>query len=261
MQASIQSRAAGLTRQAASVLGRLRAAKPKIHCITNTVAQAFTANVLLAAGAIPSMTTAPEEVGSFAAGADAVLVNLGTLDAERRESLGIVLAERADGRRLSWVLDPVLVDRSAPRAAYARSLLSRGPAVLRLNQAEFRALSGDGPSQAALAHFASSHATVVALTGTTDRVTDGTRTVSIENGHPLMARVTAMGCAESALVAACLAVEDDAFVAAVSALLLLNIAGEIAGEEARGPGSFAVAILDALDRVDDHTLAARARMA
>ncbi|MGE3146040.1 MAG: hydroxyethylthiazole kinase, partial [Pseudorhodoplanes sp.] len=80
------------------------------------------------------------------------------------------------------------------------------------------------------------------------------------NGHALMARVTAMGCAESALVAACLAVEPDAFLAAASALLLLGIAGEIAGEAAAGPGSFAVAILDALDRLDGGRIASRARI-
>jgi hydroxyethylthiazole kinase len=260
MQASIQPGTRDLPRQAGGVLERLRASRPKIHCITNTVAQAFTANVMLASGAIPSMTTSPEEVGPFAASADALLVNLGTFDAERREALGIVLAERADGRRLSWVLDPVLVDRSAPRAVYARSLVDRRPSVVRLNAAEFRALSGHEPARDALMQYAAAHRTVLALTGTTDIVTDGARSVEIANGHPLMARVTAMGCAESALVAACLAVEGDAFLAALSALLLLNVAGELAGEQARGPGSFAVAILDALDRLDANMIAARARV-
>ena len=46
---------------------------------------------------------------------------------------------------------------------------------------------------------------MVALTGEIDLVTDGAHPVRIANGHPLMARVTAMGCAESALVAAALA--------------------------------------------------------
>lgn len=260
MQASIQAGTGDLARAAGGVIGRLRASRPKIHCITNTVAQAFTANVLLAAGAIPSMTTALEEVGPFAASADALLVNLGTFDAERREALRIVLAERADGRRLSWVLDPVLVDRSAPRAAYARTLVARHPKAIRLNAAEFRALSGEEPDAAPLARYAAQHAAVVALTGIADVVTDGQRSIRIENGHTLMARVTAMGCAESALVAACLAVEDDAFLATLSAVLMLNIAGEIAGEAARGPGSFAVAILDELDNLDAKTVASRARV-
>src|SRR5262249_10679111 len=73
-----------LAAASADVLERLRARHPRVHCITNAVAQNFTANVLLAAGARPSMTIAPEEIGAFVAGADALLVNLGTFDRERR---------------------------------------------------------------------------------------------------------------------------------------------------------------------------------
>ena len=75
---------------------------------------------------------------------------------------------------------------------------------------------------------------------------DGKRLATIANGDPLMAKVTAMGCAGSALVAACLAVEDDAWLATTAALLMFGVAGEIAAERARGPGSFAVEIIDAL---------------
>jgi hydroxyethylthiazole kinase len=63
---------------AADVLARIKGRAPRVHCITNSVAQAYTANVLLAAGAVPSMTIAPEEIAAFVAGADALLVNLGT---------------------------------------------------------------------------------------------------------------------------------------------------------------------------------------
>ncbi len=72
------------------------------------------------------------------------------------------------------------------------------------------------------------------------------RLAAIANGHPLMARVTAMGCAGSALVAAFLAVEPDAWTATAAALLALGVAGEVAAARARGPGSFAVEIIDAL---------------
>src|SRR6266850_2847157 len=104
----------------ADILARIRARRPRVHCITNAVAQNFTANMLLAAGAVPSMTIAPDEVGDFVARADALLVNLGTMDAERREAIGIAL--RAADDRVPWILDPVFVDRSAPRAAFAKDL-------------------------------------------------------------------------------------------------------------------------------------------
>src|SRR5215510_2077359 len=99
----------GVVEHAAALLAKIRARQPRVHCITNTVAQAFTANTLLAAGATPSVTTAPEEVAGFVASADNLLVNLGTLDRERRDAIGFAL-DAAATRRLPWVLDPVFVD-------------------------------------------------------------------------------------------------------------------------------------------------------
>jgi hydroxyethylthiazole kinase len=244
---------------AADILMRLRARRPRVHCITNSVAQTLTANTLLAVGAIPSMTLAADEIGAFVARADALLVNLGTFDTERREATAAALEVAAE-RRIPWVLDPVFIDRSDARADYAKSLVAQNPDALRLNGAEFVALSGYEPDEAALARYALDTLAVVALTGTVDRITDGAQHIGIENGHPLMARVTAMGCAASALTAVFLAVESDAFAATASALLCFGVAGGLAGERASGPGSFPAALLDALYALDGHTLKEKAHL-
>jgi hydroxyethylthiazole kinase len=247
------------TKAPSGVLARLRARGPRVHCITNAVAQNFTANVLLAAGCVPSMTLSAEEISPFVAGAQGLLVNLGTFDGERRQATAIAV-ETAAKHRLPWVLDPVFVDRAPPRAAFARELIGRRPSVARLNHAEFHALAGQAPSRDAVAAYASANKIVVGLSGETDLVTDGDRIVALANGHPLMAKVTAMGCAGSALVAACLAVEPDAFHATVAALLMIGVAGEMATEKAAGPGSFAVAIVDALYNLDGAAFVARAKV-
>jgi hydroxyethylthiazole kinase len=243
----------------ADVIERVRAHSPRVHCVTNAVAQNFTANVLLAAGARPSMTISPEEIGPFVASADALLVNLGTFDAARREATDTAIEVAAE-ESLPWVLDPVLIDRSPPRAAYAADLVTRGPRAVRLNRAEFAALAGAEPEGEALRRYALDAVTVIGLTGETDVVTDGARVATISSGHPLMARVTAMGCVASALVAACLAVEGDAWLATAAALLAIGFVGEGAAARARGPGSFAIEILDALDRLDHDALLARAKV-
>jgi hydroxyethylthiazole kinase len=255
MRAPVEGQTADLPAITAEVLARLRARAPRVHCITNAVAQAFTANMLLAAGAIPSMTISADEVGAFVARADALLVNLGTFDVERRAAADAAIA--AAGERVPWVLDPVFIDRAPARAAYAKALVAKAPRVIRLNAAEFGALAGD----AAPADYAREHATVVGLTGATDLVTDGSRHAGITNGHRLMGKVTAMGCAASALVAACLAVEPDAWRATVAGLLAFGVAGEVAAERARGPGSLAVEIIDALHDLDRATLLKRGRAA
>jgi len=246
----------------ADILALVRVRAPRVHCITNAVAQNFSANMLLALGAVPSMTIALDEVADFVKRADALLVNLGTLDPERRAALeeAVTAADARVPEPVPWVLDPVLVDRSPPRAAFAQALVERRPRALRLNAAEFLALAGQMPTVAALASYAAAQKSVIGLTGDRDVVADGERTVVIRNGDPLMAKVTAMGCAASAVVAACHAVEPDAWVAAAAGLLLIGIAGEVAAEQARGPGSFAVAVLDALHGLDAGTIAQRARI-
>lgn len=247
--------------EAATIAGRLhrlRERAPRVHTLTNSVAQALTANLLLAAGAIPSTTIAAEEIPFFTARADALLINLGTLDAERRAAIPIAIdAARQAGK--PWLLDPVFAEASPPRLAFARELLAKGPAILRANDGEMRALTGAATPGALLA-AARSGGLVLARTGTIDWVSDGARFVAIANGHRWMARVTAMGCAGTALIAALLAVEPDAFLATASALAALGVAGEIASTHARGPGTFPAAFLDALDALGEADLTARLRL-
>jgi len=246
--------ATDILRIARDSLAAIRAQRPRIHCITNTVAQAFTANALLAVGAVPSMTTAPDEIAAFAGGADGLLVNLGTLEPERRAVIRTAI-EAASAAGRPWLLDPVFIDRSAGRAAFARDLAALGPAVIRGNGAEIAVLGDDAGA------LALRLATVVAATGETDVVTDGRRLAAVANGHPLMARVTAMGCAGAAITTAFIAVGEDAFTATAAAMVVLGIAGESAAETARGPGSFASSYLDALYLLDADDIAARARIA
>ncbi len=247
----------GLPDIASDILLRVRNKSPLVHCMTNAVAQNFTANILLAAGAVPSMTVAPEEIAEFVARADVLLVNLGTFDRERRDAAEIAIQVATDEQR-PWVLDPVFVDRSRPRAEFAKTLMAKTPRAVRLNGAEFAAIADADPAEDALERYALDRLCVIALTGATDTVTDGARMAKIENGDPVMGRVTAMGCAGTALVAACLAVEADPWLATSAGLLAFAIAGECAAARARGPGSLAVEILDALASLDRETLLTRA---
>jgi hydroxyethylthiazole kinase len=248
-----------LIHAAAQLLPRLRARAPRVHCITNTVAQPITANVMLAVGAIPSLTTSEAEIGAFVRSADAVLVNLGTLDPERHKAIEIAV-HHATKTNVPWLLDPVFVDRSELRLDYAKQLLARRPAAVRLNGAEFQALSGAPPNPTAVKLFAKSRGTIVALTGEVDIVSDGERVATIRNGHPLMGKVTAMGCAGSALATAALVVDDDPFAAIVAALTTFGIAGELAAPISKGPGTFAFAIIDALHAMVPEDIVAGAKV-
>ena len=221
---------------AADILERVRQRRPRVHCITNAVAQTFTANVLLAAGAVPSMTIAPKEVGGSSAAPTRCwsISARSTPSGRRRRSP----PSRWPTRRKPWVLDPVFIDRSAPRAAFAKRLLAKKPRALRLNERS-------SPRSAAMPGHGRVHPSAArAHRDRPDRRARfrvrRQRLATVANGDPLMAKVTAMGCAGSALVAACLAVETDAWRATAAGLIALGVAGEIAAARARGPGSFAM---------------------
>jgi len=215
-------------------LNRLRTERPRIHCITNAVAVNLAANTLLAVGAHPSVTHDPCEVEAFTTGAAALAVNIGTLDADRREAIPKAV-QTANRLEIPWVLDPVMATQSPARREFAEFLIDRKPTAIRGNAAEVDGLNIRGSIE-----------TIVACTGPTDSISDGETVIRIRNGDPLMDRVTAMGCAETALVGAFLAVAPTPLAAVAQSILVFNIAGEIAATKCDGPGSFQTALLDAL---------------
>ncbi|SFT36641.1 hydroxyethylthiazole kinase [Halomonas saccharevitans] len=256
----------------AAHLARVREIRPLVHNITNHVAMNSMANVLLAIGASPAMVHAREEAAEFTALAGALTINIGTLSPHWVEAMeAAALAAGETGR--PWVLDPVAVGATRYRRETGARLLALSPTVIRGNASEIIALAGGAgggrgvdstdPAEAALAaarRLAAHTGGVVAVTGEVDLVTDGRRLARVHGGHPLMPRVTTLGCALTGVVAAFLAGADDSFEATTAALAGYAVAGELAGEVARGPGSFAVAFLDALYHLDTEALTERAQL-
>jgi hydroxyethylthiazole kinase len=77
----------------------------------------------------------------------------------------------------------------------------------------------------------------------------------------LLATITGSGCMSTAITGCFLAVRPDApLVAATEALVAFGVAGEDAAREATGPGSFHVALYDALYALDPETLDERAQL-
>jgi len=236
----------------------LRQRAPLVHNLTSATVANFTANALLALGASPAMVESPDEIPGFVALADALSVNLGSLTPVRIAAIELaVQAARHSGT--PWVLDPVGAGGIAGRTRFAQAMAQRGPAAIRGNASEILGMMGDGGggrgvdsgalSEAALdaaGRLARQSGAIVAVTGAVDYVTDGVQVDAIPLGHPMMTRVTGMGCAASAIVAACLAVQPDRMQAVVHALTLTGLAGARAAAVSAGPGSLAVAYLDAL---------------
>jgi hydroxyethylthiazole kinase len=244
-------------------LTALRAASPLTHCITNVVVSNVTANVLLATGSSPAMVHAPEESGVLAAVAGGLLINLGTITAEQGEAARVAVAA-ANEHDVPWVLDPVAVGPLPLRTALAGELLELRPAVIRANASEVLALAGgaggrgvdatSGPEAAVDAAHGLARRTgaVVAISGPVDHLVTAEDVLLVPGGDELLTRVTGAGCALGALVASFLAVAPDPLRAATAAHAVVAVAAERASSAARGPGSFAVGLLDELSRLETH---------
>ena len=244
----------------AAVLERLRAQHPLILSLTNTVVHPITANMLLAVGAAPVMLNDAEETEQLLRTcANGLLINVGTLSRPQAEQMRRAV-DAAQAARIPWVLDPVAVGLLSFRTEFCRELLALHPTLIRGNASEIMALAGEAAGgrgtdtteeSAAAVHaalqLARQFGSTVLVTGAVDYVTDGARTISLHHGHPLMTRVTGVGCAMGALAAACVASAPDAFTGAAACAAILGIAGERAAARCPRPGTFAAALLDELD--------------
>ena len=250
----------------------VRRLSPVVHNITNFVVMNNTANALLALGASPVMAHALEEVGDMVGIASALVLNIGTLSKKWVKSMHIA-GERAVERGIPIVLDPVGAGATGFRTTAARNLASDlRPAIIRGNASEIMALCGDRAStrgvdsteasQDAVAAAQVLHAdwgSVVCISGATDYIVGGQEIFRVANGHPMMTRVTGLGCTASALCGAFAAVTPDPARAAAQAMVVMGVAGEMAAEGAAGPGTLQVRFLDALYRLTREDIAQRLR--
>jgi hydroxyethylthiazole kinase len=255
-------------------LAAIRERKPLVHQITNYVVMNETANATLSLGALPVMAHAVEEVEEMASVAGALVLNIGTLSEHWIDAM-LLAARAANGARVPVVLDPVGAGATRLRTETAKRILDEAEiAVVRGNQAEVATLAGRdaeirgvesigaSDSVAELAAVAAAAlGCVAAVTGPVDHVSDGERTIAVANGDALLGTVSGTGCMSTAITGCFLAVaRDRPLEAAAEALVAFGAAGEDAATGAKGPGSFHVALYDALYNLDPGTLDSRAKV-
>lgn len=256
----------------------VRQKSPLVHSITNLVVMNFNANVLLAAGASPVMSHAHEEVCDMVAIAQALVLNIGTLDPYWVQSMKLALVAAAQ-RGIPSVLDPVGAGATPYRNQTLQALLeSASLTVLRGNASEIMSVAGlttktrGVDSSAAASDALVAARSLVASTGSTvcvsgeiDHIVDTAgRLARLSNGHVWMTKITGVGCSATALVGAFCAVQPDAWRATTSAMAFLGVAGEIAAEKMQarglGVGSMAVSLLDELQLMEQTTFEARLKL-
>lgn len=260
----------------ASLLAEVRAKRPLVHHITNYVTVNDCANVTLCIGAAPVMAHAAEEVAQMVAMAGALVLNIGTLDHVQVESM-LLAGMKANDLNIPVILDPVGAGATRLRTETAHMLLHKlHVSVLKGNAGEIAILAGaEGKVRGVDSHgvrgdpaeiarkLADRLGIVVAVSGPTDVVTNGTRTLLVDNGHPMMGTVSGTGCMASSVAGAFAAVTHDHVTSTAAALAAFGLAGERAACRYDGPSSYKIALLDEVYRLkpDDLYQCARAREA
>ncbi|KAF2225129.1 Hydroxyethylthiazole kinase family-domain-containing protein [Elsinoe ampelina] len=263
-----------ITSAVPTIIARMANAKPLCHNMTNLVVQNFAANVAICIGASPIMSNNAAEAADLADLGGSLVINMGTTTPDVRAAhLTAVKAYNAVGGPI--LLDPVGAGATAQRREGTRALLAGGYFdVIKGNEGEIRTVAGaqgvkqrgvdsgaatlDLAGRAGLVkEVAQRERCVVLMTGETDVVSDGQRTVGISNGHKLLGEITGSGCTLGTTIASVLAVQrEDKLLAVVVALLMYEIAAERAASKTtvKGPGTFVPAFLDELYAIREECL-------
>jgi hydroxyethylthiazole kinase len=253
-----------------NALYAVREQKPLVVNITNYVVMNNTANGLLAIGASPIMAHSREEMAEMMSFSGALVINIGTLDSLWIPRM-MVAVEQANNHNKVVVLDPVGCGASKLRTQTSRQIAeAANKLIIRGNASEIIALAGEQGTSKGVDSMDSSEAAVgaaqylaktyhcnVVVSGETDFIITADRKIKLNNGHIMMPYVTGMGCTLSALTGAFAAVGEETGLAAAA---VLGIAGEIAAEQSKGPGSLQLNLLDSLYLLDEETLIQRLKM-
>ncbi len=254
-------------------LNRLRTQAPLIHNITNYVVMNTTANCLLAAGASPVMAHAIEEVEEMTSISGALVINIGTLDASWVKSMEKAM-KTAKEQQIPIVLDPVGAGATSYRTQVVHKLLDEFPPdILRGNASEISALYSEhvqtkgvdsiresSSAVKAARYLSDRYECVTVISGATDYVIGGQSQGRVFNGCALMGKITGMGCMATALAAGFTAVCELPFDAALSAMAVMGIAGEMAEQKSAGPGTFHPHFLDALYHMEQNEIEKRLKL-
>ena len=242
---------------------------PKVHCLTNPVSMQDVANILLAAGGSAIMAQNPAEVQEITAFCQVTLLNTGVPDGEKIRAC-ILAGKKANELGHPVVLDPVGVGASTFRKEMLEWLLTEvQPTVIRCNQEEActllhtrggisggveSAVTVGSEEQEQIARaMAKTYGCISLISGMSDVISDGERSVVIEGGDRRIARITGSGCMLSAVCALFCGAGVPAYEAVCTAAYIWKESARTAGvrtdKNQGGMGSFHVHLFDALDQI------------
>lgn len=258
-------------------LQAVRENAPLVQCITNFVTVNDCANIILAAGGSPTMAMDVREVEEAVRDVSALVCNMGAIESV---DAMILAGKEANRCHIPVILDPVAAGGTQLRRDASKELLEHVQfSVIRGNASEIRYLAGqqttgsgvdvsavDAVTEENLSAvmemtkaLAKEMGSVIVISGVLDVISDGEKTVVLENGCGTMSRITGSGCMLTSLIGAfCGAMPEAPFTATCAAIAAMGIAGEMADalrlQKGTGTVTFRADLIDSISTMTEEQL-------
>ena len=238
---------------------------PMAASVTNTVTINFVANAQLAVGGSAAMCYVADECEFLAKVGGSFYINMGTIFPLYEDTLPKTAKVLYELNK-AWVIDIVAVGIGEIRTKVLMQIKDYKPSIIRGNASEVITLAGlwgltnqsdsmrakgvDATDEVetakdaaiALAKFTNG---AVAVSGKTDLITDGDYIAYSQGGSHFMTKITGAGCSLGGVMAV-YATAGDAFIAALTAHAVYNLAAVKATQTATGPASYQTNFIDEL---------------
>jgi len=229
-----------------NLMDKAKEENPLVNFLINYVTANELTSITSYFGGTPIMTDDPIDAADVVeyGEVDAVIFNIGTVTNKQVKAM-IEAGKKATERNVPIILDPVAAGVTPFRSAAIKRMLEELKiSVIKGNLAEVKACLGvettskgvdsnedESDADQYVVALARKYNCVVAMTGIEDIITDGNRVVKIKNGTPSLPKVIGTGCTIGALVGTFSGVTDDYFYSAMTGVIIMGIAGEIADQK------------------------------
>lgn len=229
-----------------NLMDKAKVENPLVNFLINYVTANELTSITSYFGGTPIMTDDPIDAADVVeyGDVDALVFNIGTVTNKQVNAM-IEAGKKATERNVPIILDPVAAGVTPFRSAAIKRMLEELKiSVIKGNLAEVKACLGvettskgvdsnedESDADQYVVALAKKYNCVVAMTGIVDIISDGKRVVKIMNGTPSLPKVIGTGCTIGALVGTFSGVTDDYFYSAMTGVIIMGIAGEIADQK------------------------------
>ncbi len=244
-----------------SYLANMRVARPLVCHVTNYVSARDCAQTVACLGGTPVMIDSNFDAEDMVSESSSLVLNIGTVN-ENSLNLMINAGKVANKHKIPIVFDPVGAGSTSYRNKVCKMILSKIDVdVIKGNAGEISFLAGMGgkvrgtesiseASFESASELAKKTGAIVAMSGSTDYISNGETTVAIPHEVKILGTIPGTGCMLSSAVGCFVGSAGVSIETVTEAFKTFIVAAENVSNS-NGPGLFMVGFFDKLSNISD----------